>query len=417
MIRKSLFLLALPLLFALGSVSAQTQFWSDTFEDNGAPSSGTRTPSVQNFYPATAPYTKYFCRTAPGNLSLYNYNNNNGVYTGFEGAKIWAGEDIDAAATGTNFSQDAAQSITWKSINISGKSGFSFKGLFACNNAANTWENGNSTGNVADNMGVSYRIDEGAWKDLVRLYGTNGGQLALETTGDEVGDGTPLPSYQFTELGANITGTGTTLELRFSCYSNGSGNEELAIDNFRLFYATALPVSIKDIKVSKDNTQALLNWTTASELNNKSFIIYRSGEDKKFVKIGEVSGNGTTATANSYTFADRKPLNGSNYYKLVQVDMDGRENELGTKSLDFVLDTKTISLYPNPASDKVMLSFAPGNFSSAKLIGNNGKVLKTIALGSVDAEATIDISVFAKGIYFIEFNGKSGKMVEKLIKQ
>src|SRR5690606_42025647 len=48
-------------------------------------------------------------------------------------------------------------------------------------------------------------------------------------------DGPPLTSYLFTELSASITGTGTSLDLQFTCFANAAGTEELAIDNFRLF--------------------------------------------------------------------------------------------------------------------------------------------------------------------------------------
>jgi hypothetical protein len=72
-------------LFYIGA-NAQTQFWSDTFEDAGAPSSGTRTPSVAEFS-CNTPATVYFFRTSPLTSSI---NLQNGSYTGYEGSKVWA---------------------------------------------------------------------------------------------------------------------------------------------------------------------------------------------------------------------------------------------------------------------------------------------------------------------------------------
>ncbi len=97
-------------------VNAQTQFWSDNFEDAGAPSSGTRVPSVENFQPASAPYTKYFARVIPTDLNLQN-----GSYSNYENSKIWAAEDIDAAFNVDIFGQSSHQSFSWNNINISGK--------------------------------------------------------------------------------------------------------------------------------------------------------------------------------------------------------------------------------------------------------------------------------------------------------
>ncbi|MDR6785362.1 gliding motility-associated-like protein [Pedobacter africanus] len=209
---------------------SQTQFWSDNFEDAGAPSSGTRTPSVENSW--GSPATRYFFRTdAVPSTSIMLQN---GAYIGMEGSKCWAAEDIDAALTGVNGGQSPEQNITWTSINISGKTGMTFKGLFAAENSGTTWEGPAIA--PADFMLVEYRIDGGAWISLVRFFSNNtlNGQLALEITGDDLAEGALL-TKTFTEYSGVITGTGTTLELRFRGSSNGAATEEFAIDNFRLF--------------------------------------------------------------------------------------------------------------------------------------------------------------------------------------
>ena len=226
---KKLLTLVALLLVGLYS-SAQVQFWSDNFEDAGAPSSGTRTPSVENSW--GSPATRYFFRTNAINGTSIALQN--GDYIGIEGSKCWAAEDIDAALTGSNGGQSPQQSITWSPMNISGKTGMSFKGLFAAENTGPTWEGPSIP--PSDFMIVEYRIDGGAWTSLVRFFANNAsnGQLALETTGDSIGEGAQL-TKTFTEFSGLISGTGTTLELRFKGSSNGTGTEEFAFDNFRLF--------------------------------------------------------------------------------------------------------------------------------------------------------------------------------------
>lgn len=212
---------------------AQTLFWSDTFEDTGAPLSGTRTPSVQNSN-GGPPAVKYFFRTAVSGINLQN-----GTYTGYEGSKIWAAEDIDAALNGTNFGQSSNQNITWTGINITGKTGITFKGLFAANDfGGQIWDGKSHVPNI-DFMIVEYRINSGTWTKVLGFFPDNllSGVLAEDTNADSVGDGTAL-GYAFKEFTANIPGTGTTLELRFNCFANGGATEELAIDNFRLFEAS-----------------------------------------------------------------------------------------------------------------------------------------------------------------------------------
>ncbi|MCH5720762.1 hypothetical protein [Niabella hibiscisoli] len=283
---------------------SQTPFWSDTFEDSGAPSIGSRTPSVQNFFPATPPYTRYFARVAPANIALQN-----GSYSNVQGARIWAAEDIDGALNGSNFGQLPNQTIIWSNINITGRTGISFRGLFACNNGPSTWENGNTgVGLPSDYMIVSYRINGGAWTDVVRVFATDGGQMTRETTGDEVGDGTPFASYTFTELSGYITGIGTTLDLRFSGHSNGTGTEEFAIDNFRLFEGISLPVTFGSIAPVIKNETLTVNWQTLTETNNDHFVIEASTDGTAFKQIGTLSSSapkGYSDNAIQYSFVLR----------------------------------------------------------------------------------------------------------------
>ena len=77
--------------------NAQTQFWSDNFEDTGAPSAGTRTPSIAEFS-CSSPATSYFFRTALAGIALQS-----GTYSGFQGTKFFAAEDIDRGPTCRSF--------------------------------------------------------------------------------------------------------------------------------------------------------------------------------------------------------------------------------------------------------------------------------------------------------------------------
>ncbi|PKB17719.1 MBG domain-containing protein [Flavobacterium sp. 5] len=230
---------ALLLYFFYIEGNAQTQFWSDTFEDSGAPSSSTRVPSVAEFS-CNSPATVYFFRTIPTGVALQN-----GTYSGFQGSKIWAAEDIDKGTScTTNSTISPNQQITWSGINITGKTGLTFKGLFAADNIGG-WQ-GQFFAPNQDFVSVEYRINgTGAWIKAIAFYAniaaTNAGStntLDLDTDGDLIGDGAAL-NYAFTEYSATIVGTGTTLDIRLNCSANGSTTQEIAIDNFRLFEAPA----------------------------------------------------------------------------------------------------------------------------------------------------------------------------------
>ena len=222
---------------------SQVQFWSDTFEDTGAPSTGTRTPSIAEFNacPNTSNTTlsdAYFKRTGTAGIQM-----NNGTYSAFEGSKFWAAEDIDKGPTCVNNSISANQQLIWSNINISGKSNLAFKGLFAGNNVnggyQGLWWVANGP-NQQDFISVEYSIDGGPWTTLIGFYSSNGTTsagvpaLSLDTNGDKIGDSTSI-GYAFQEFMQYIPGTGTTLNLRMNCFVNASLVQEIAFDNFRLF--------------------------------------------------------------------------------------------------------------------------------------------------------------------------------------
>lgn len=224
MIKKLLSIAVIFLTFT--GINAQTQFWSDTFEDTGAPSSGSRTPST-TFY---ASNERYFDR-----VTLAQVNTTN-IYSSIEGSKFFGAADVDNL-TGQN-TQSRQQTITWSSINISGKTGLSFKGLFAIGNSTNFDHFPGAS--PIDYMLVEYRIDGGAWTNAIRFFpniaNSGAGALALETTGDSLaaGEGAAL-NGTFTEFSYNIPSSGSLLDLRFKCGINGTSFEEIAVDNFRLF--------------------------------------------------------------------------------------------------------------------------------------------------------------------------------------
>lgn len=93
-------------------------------------------------------------------------------------------------------------------------------------------------------------------------------------------------------------------------------------NRFELLFtpATTLPVELNEFVGKKANQGIALNWSTSSEVNNSHFEILRAGEDQSFGSIGKVQAN----ASRSYSLLDNFPLVGNNYYKLLQVDKNGK---------------------------------------------------------------------------------------------
>ncbi|MBW4362659.1 hypothetical protein, partial [Flavobacterium taihuense] len=235
-------ILTLLLSFYYTQGEAQTQFWSDDFD--AGPTSGTRTPEGTGG--TGTPATSYFKLTDGSTVSQEV------AFTGKQGTNYWAGEDHNALGTGLPSAGGGTDdindelTITWTGINITGKTGLNFKGLFAANSTNQPWDtkiNCASTGTTTntDYIIIQYQINGGVWTDLIRFFVKNlaaGNRVLTEDTdGDSCGDGTSITNV-FGEFTKNITGTGTTLNLRINVYSEGD-REEWGIDNFRLFGADA----------------------------------------------------------------------------------------------------------------------------------------------------------------------------------
>ena len=118
--------------------------------------------------------------------------------------------------------------------------------------------------------------------------------------------------------------------------------------------STVLPVEIISFNAVGQNTKVILNWTTASESNNSYFEIERSTNGIQYKPIGKVEGIGTTSQANHYNFTDFGPFTETNYYRLKQVDVDGRAKYSAV--LTFRLNNKlkkSINIFPNPVTDLI----------------------------------------------------------------
>lgn len=162
-----------------------------------------------------------------------------------------------------------------------------------------------------------------------------------------------------------------------------------------------LPVTLISFTAKAEGSHAKLQWQTTQEVNNKGFEIYRGdGRDEdrgqegvRFIKIGEVSSPKGMPSAQTpyalnptpYTFLDKNPLNGNNYYKLVQVDNDGKSRDYGVRLVSFKIAAAISAIvFPNPVT---------GNVINVKLNNYQGKTVTftlTDILGKTLYKKTFD---------------------------
>ncbi len=141
-------------------------------------------------------------------------------------------------------------------------------------------------------------------------------------------------------------GAGT---LSYTNYSGSFSPFAIGESNF------TLPVTWLSFSGKAIGKTVVLDWATASEQNNHHFEIERSSDGIHFTSIGKVNASGNPGTNNEYRFTDLNPLNGAAYYRLKQVDLDGKFHYSIIISIT-TIEVNGFSIYSEPGSGLMTLT-------------------------------------------------------------
>lgn len=117
-----------------------------------------------------------------------------------------------------------------------------------------------------------------------------------------------------------------------------------------------LPVELTNFKASCNNQSAEIIWQTLSETNNNYFVIEKSNGKEEFYEIARVKGAGNSNNLIDYLFTDNNLYNGDNYYRLTQVDYDGKLTVYDAITINCDKSEEgeaSIYAYPNPFTDEL----------------------------------------------------------------
>ncbi len=155
---------------------------------------------------------------------------------------------------------------------------------------------------------------------------------------------------------------GTYLPARDSAgYSISSATNISGFSDFAIGIASSvLPVKFTSFTAKPNGINALLHWTTASEINNSGFYVQHSADGLQYNNIAFINA-GTTALG-KYSFTHTAAARGLNYYRLQQVDLDGTKTNSEVKLVKFDLLQQEITVFPNPVQSALNFNkqFATG---------------------------------------------------------
>ena len=255
-------------------------------------------------------------------------------------------------------------------------------------------ETSNANGTKNYTFYVETRPVSGGTKSIQLTIGCSGTNFITNECYQAPAAGTVLTIGPFNNI-STCSGTPT---LTWTGYTNDKcGGNSCAGSTI------ALPVELLYIETSKVKIGVQIVWATASETNNQGFEIERSTDALNWTNIGWVTGNGNSNSVIEYSFLDKSPSNGANYYRLKQIDYDGNFEHTDVSRV-IVKSQDRLKVYPNPTKGEVHFSTPVASFKVLDAYG-------TTLIESNETSKRVDLSDLKNGVYFMETTNELGNQI------
>ena len=212
----------------------------------------------------------------------------------------------------------------------------------------------------------------------------------------------PANGMTSTDIGASESGTtsvGSSLQM------DDSGSWAEAAETPGACNTSQLPVELLSFTATQKEKSILLNWATATEINNDHFLVEYSRDGLGFKSIAQIEGMGNSLDEVKYEFMHEKPNTGTNYYRLKQMDFDGTFEYSNIVSVTIEND-KDISIQPNLVKDNIKLVVKKGYTKelSIEIFNILGAKVMEAKLPAGALEQNLDVQDLQKGHYFLRVN-------------
>jgi len=197
-------------------------------------------------------------------------------------------------------------------------------------------------------------------------------------------------------------------------YLGGNGRG----DAFASITDSPVPVELTSFSGQALDNTILLNWQTATEVNNYGFEIERKiFETVNWENIGFVEGHGNSNSPKDYSFVDANPQRSELSYRLKQIDTDGsfEYSDIIKVQLDSPVEYKLSQNYPNPFNPSTIIEFAmpTSGYVTLKVFNSLGQeVTELINKEMIAGNHSINFNAsnLSSGIYFYRMS--AGKFVK-----
>jgi hypothetical protein len=181
------------------------------------------------------------------------------------------------------------------------------------------------------------------------------------------------------------------------------------------FPAITLPVRLLSFEVNVVQETAVINWSTATEINNEFFTIERSQDGVSFTTVARINASGNSNSILQYTHTDAQPFTGRSYYRLKQTDIDGQHTYSQIRVVN-IQPNQQMRIFPGNDAGSFTIAITNPTRSMQIEIYNLAGILiyRTATVNQVNK---VSLNSQAKGPYIIKvIDGKEIVAVQKIIK-
>lgn len=178
-----------------------------------------------------------------------------------------------------------------------------------------------------------------------------------------------------------------------------------------------LPVEFLSFTGRNTDLGNQLKWQTASETNNMGFEVQKSEDGISWESLDWVAGAGTSSVLNSYNLLDKFPLIGDNYYRLKQVDYDGKYEFSEVINIENLVDDIKIEVQPNPSHGDFVVNVLNPKKKKMKIVlfDSVGQLLWQSELINDIDNWRKEFTLVQKEMYFLNVQIGDERYTEKIL--
>ncbi len=166
-----------------------------------------------------------------------------------------------------------------------------------------------------------------------------------------------------------------------------------------------LPIELVEFSASCSDKFVELNWLTATERNNDYFVVERSTDGMNWEKVSTVQGQINSDKHHSYQITDYTLLPVVSYYRLKQVDLDGRFSYSNIVSIDCFKNQHELRLMPNPTNGEFYLT-GLNEREQITILNAVGEEITSVTAKSITEK--MHLEGHAAGLYYIRVMRNNG---------